>query len=65
LTVGEQILPQRLLELRTQPYYWTACIVPLPREDWQMDMLSIAIFVLAVIVAGAAVFYVVRPEKKI
>jgi hypothetical protein len=30
-----------------------------------MDMLSIAIFVLAVIVAGAAVFYVVRPEKKI
>ena len=30
-----------------------------------MDMLSIAIFVLAAIVAGAAVFYVVRPEKKI
>jgi len=30
-----------------------------------MDMLSIVIFLLAIIIAGAAVFYVVRPEKKI
>jgi hypothetical protein len=29
-----------------------------------MDMLSITIFVLAVIVAGAAAFYVMRPEKQ-
>jgi hypothetical protein len=28
-----------------------------------MDMLSIAVFVLAALVAGAAAFYVMRPEK--
>jgi hypothetical protein len=33
-------------------------------EDWQMDMLSIAIFVAAVRIVGAAGFYVMRPEKK-
>jgi hypothetical protein len=33
-------------------------------EDWQMDMLSIAIFVVAVLIVGAAGFYVMGPEKK-
>ena len=56
-------LPQSLLEKRTYLYYLTACIVPLPREDWQMDVLSITMFALIAIIVVAAGVYVMRPEK--
>ena len=56
-------LAQCLLELGRQPYYLTACIVPLPREDWQMDVLSITMFALIAIIVVAAGVYVMRPEK--
>ena len=42
----------------------TACIVPLPREDWQMDALSIAFYILVVLVVLAVGWLVMKPEKK-
>ena len=34
------------------------------REDWQMDMLSLAFYILVVVVVLAVGWLVVRPEKK-
>ena len=34
------------------------------REDWQMDMLSLAFYVLVVLVVLAAGWFVMKPEKK-
>jgi len=36
----------------------------IPREDWQMDMLSLALYVLLVLVVLAAGWFVMKPEKK-
>ena len=36
----------------------------IPREDWQMDMLSLAFYVLVVLVVLAAGWFVMKPEKK-
>jgi hypothetical protein len=33
-------------------------------EDWQMDMLSLAFYVLVVLVVLAAGWFVMKPEKK-
>ena len=56
-------LPQRLLALRKWGYGWTACIFPLPRKEWQMDMLSIAIVALVAIAVVVGFFFVMRPEQ--
>jgi len=56
-------LPQRLLALCKWGYGWTACIFPLPREEWQMDMLSIAIVALVAIAVVVGFFFVMRPEQ--
>jgi hypothetical protein len=50
-------LPQRLLALRT------ACNFPLPREEWQKNMFSIAIVALVAIAVVVGFFFVMRPEQ--
>ena len=61
-----------VLDLRKNPEWrpgrfghTIACLrETIPREDWQMDMLPLAFYVVVVLVVLAAGWFVMKPEKK-